>query len=101
MHLDEVKRRLQAAGLAIVSEKRLGNDLGMQLHIEGGGIVNVFDKGTLNIQGKNTEPIKTALNTEVVAAAAVPAIAAEILKKVFVVYGHDTTARGHVEAMLR
>jgi predicted nucleotide-binding protein len=101
MNVDEAKQRLKAAGLEITGEKRLGNDLGTQLHTNSGGIVNIFDKGTFNIQGKNTDNIKAALTDETASAAVAAATRPASLNRVFVVYGHDTTARGHLEAMLR
>ena len=107
MSLEEVKEKLASAGIAITSEQRTINDLGWQLRLANGGIVNVFDTGNVNVQGKCQPEIKAALGIENGAAAAapmapaVPAKPANTNNKVFVVYGHDETARNHLEAMLR
>ena len=55
MTVDEAKQLLQVAGLVITEEKRLGNETGTQLRVNTGAIVNIYDKGTLNVQGKNKE----------------------------------------------
>jgi predicted nucleotide-binding protein len=101
--LEEAKQFLAAAGFSVKSEERTGNDLGWQLRLTNGGVVNVFDTGAFNVQGKCQVEIKAALG----AAASVPvkAVAAPAQRntnhKVFVVYGHDETAKNHLEAMLR
>lgn len=102
MNLDEIKAALTAAGLAIAEEKRLPNNTGTQLKLNNGAIVNCFDKGTYNVQGKNQDQVRSALGVPV----AVPAVATStghsgVPNKVFVVYGHDETARNQLEAMLR
>lgn len=104
MSLDEAKELLAIAGFHIKSEGRSGNDLGWQLRLTNGGIVNVFDTGAFNVQGKCQPEIKKALGATA-PAAAIPAMA-QVARpkennKVFVVYGHDETARNHLEAMLR
>lgn len=105
MKLDEAKQLLLASGFSIKTEQRAGNDLGWQLRLTNGGIVNVFDSGTFNVQGKGQPEIKAALGAPPTAAAPAPAAAAPTKQntnnKVFVVYGHDETARNHLEAMLR
>ena len=98
MTLDEVKRRLVAAEYKIAKEERLGNDTGTRLRLDGGAIVNVFDNGTVNCQGKNRKAVEGQLGLGV--AVAEP-VAARANTKVFVVYGHDATARDQLEAMLR
>ncbi len=107
MNLEEAKEKLAAAGFAIDSEQRASNGLGWQLRLSNGGIVNVFDTGNFNVQGKCQSEIKTALGAEhtapaVAVKAATPAqVKQDTNRKVFVVYGHDETARNHLEAMLR
>lgn len=106
MNLDEAKALLSAAGYVVVSEQRANNDLGWQLRLTNGGIVNVFDTGVFNVQGKYQPEIKAALGAAPVQAPAVKVGAPYAAKqsyntKVFVVYGHDETARNHLEAMLR
>lgn len=99
MTIDEIRDALYKAGVSVKSEERLGNDTGTQLRLNNGAIVNCFDKGSYSIQGKNKQAVEQALGiaapTAAAAAATVPSA------KVFVVYGHDTTARDQLEAMLR
>ncbi|MDY6953312.1 MAG: nucleotide-binding protein [Thermodesulfobacteriota bacterium] len=99
MTIDEIKKALAGANLIIISENRLPNDAGIQLKLQNGSIVNCYDKGTHNVQGKNIESVKAALST----AATEPSLpsTSQDNKKVFVVYGHDATARTQLEAMLR
>lgn len=101
MKLEKIKAALDAAGLSIVEEKRLTNDSGSQLKLENGGIVNCFDNGNYNVQGKNQPEIKVALGVEAPAALAIKQAAPAAKNKVFVVYGHDEGARNQLEAMLR
>jgi predicted nucleotide-binding protein len=97
--LDEVRRRLAEAGLKIEGEKRLPNEKGTQLRLASKAIVNVFDSGSINYQGTNTEPVKKVLGVGGTAAETHAAYA--VKRKVFVVYGHDKTCRDQLEAMLR
>ncbi len=99
-NIDEVKSRLAAHGLALAEEKRLPNDTGTQLKLQNGAIVNVFDKGTVNVQGKNQDAVKNALAISN-GVTAVNDAAVATNSKVFVVYGHDETARNQLDAMLR
>ena len=99
-NIDEVKSRLAAHNLAVGEEKRLPNDTGTQLKLQNGAIVNVFDKGTINVQGKNQDAVKSALAMSS-GSTAVSAASVAINSKVFVVYGHDETARNQLDAMLR
>ncbi len=91
----EIKEVLRDKGYKISSEERLPNNTGVQLKLEIGAIVNVFDKGTYSVQGKKSDVIKKALED----------IDIEKVKcsqiKVFIVYGHDTNVRNELEAMLR
>jgi predicted nucleotide-binding protein len=98
--IDEVAERLAAAGYAVTKRTRLGNDLGDQLRLDG-AVVNVWDKGTVLVQGGNKQlvgEIKGVLGllgeTDAKGAAAGN-------REVFVVYGHDQDARDQLEAMLR
>ncbi len=68
--------------------------MGDQLILVSGEVVNVYDKGTFNVQGKNIATVKTLLETN----ASKPI---ERPDKIFVVYGHDRDARTQLEAMLR
>ena len=91
--LEQVKALLKTVNQTIVEEKRSGNDLGTVLKLSNGCIINCWDKGTANYQGKNAEKITTLLSGTT---------ASSIQnRKVFVVYGHDNNARTQLEAMLR
>ena len=93
MTLEQVKKLLKKADQPIVDEKRTGNNLGTALKLANGCVVNCWDKGTVNCQGKNVDQIIAVLSGENVTAIH--------NRKVFVVYGHDTNARTQLEAMLR
>ena len=98
MSTDEVVERLGAAGLELKSRKRLSNDSGDQLRFASGEIVNVFDKGTLQVQGKNRDRVREILGADVVQKVEETLTAS---RNVFVVYGHDENAKTQLEAMLR
>lgn len=91
--LEQVKDLLKMSNQTIVDEKRSGNNLGTVLKLSNGCIVNCWDKGTANCQGKNADQITALLS----------GITDSPVKnrKVFVVYGHDNNARTQLEAMLR
>jgi len=99
MELAEIKSRLAKAGYTVKEEKRLSNKTGTQLRLTNGAIVNVFDKGSYNVQGTNSDAVEALLNDGVIVERAAPA--AVRLTRVFVVYGHDQNARTQLEAMLR
>ena len=86
MTIEEIKQELVRAGFTISEEKRLGNDTGSQIRLTSGQIVNVFDKGTWNVQGKNPEEVRAVLSEQAVTAS--PVRSATVPDKVFVVYGH-------------
>lgn len=91
MDKESIKRILKQHGYEIVSDVRNGNNTGYKIEVDNGAIVNYFDTGNYNVQGKNREEIKRILecaNTN-------------FTNKVFVVYGHDKGARNELEAILR
>lgn len=94
----EVREILTNAGCEIEDEIRLGNDTGSQLSLADGPKVNVYDKGTIYVQGKGADRIKELLGT---AEPPKKAIGKSAPSHVFVVYGHDKEARTQLEAMLR
>jgi predicted nucleotide-binding protein len=103
MELEQVKRILDEAGLVVTQEKRLPNDTGTQLCLKNGAKVNLFDKGTYNVQGRNADSVKRVLEQEPTPKAS-PTRKQPVTRtnnKVFVVYGHDQSARNQLEAMLR
>lgn len=104
MKTDEVQRRLEEAGLVLEKRSRLGNDTGDQLRFKTGEIVNVFDKGTFSVQGKNQARVREILEVEDPSAGGTAGsreTPGPASRKVFVVYGHDQQARDQLEAMLR
>ena len=100
MTLEEVKQTLSTASYHILREERLGNNTGWQLRLDGGAIVNVYDNGNINCQGKNCQAVEVILKE---GPTTVEPVARQRLAntRVFVVYGHDSTARDQLEAMLR
>lgn len=105
MDIEKAKETLTQAGFTIQSENRAGNDTGWIVRLTNGGIVNVFDNGNFNVQGKCQPEIKAALKGEhpITAQAGKPHSlpVQKGFTKVFVVYSHDVTSRNHLEAMLR
>lgn len=99
MDLGEARKLLDDANLEVTREERLANDTGTQLRLKNGAIVNVFDNGNFNVQGKNNAAVDAALGKPARGAEETPHFI--IKKKVFVVYGHDQTIRTQLEAMLR
>jgi predicted nucleotide-binding protein len=97
VNLDELKHTLNTAGYAIKKEQRLPNDTGFQIRLTNGAIVNCFDNGTVSVQGKNRDVVEKAVG----AADILPNRGVAPSSKVFVVYGHDQSARDQLEAMLR
>jgi predicted nucleotide-binding protein len=97
--VDEVRERLAAACVEVSEERRLGNDTGTQLRLRSKQTVNVYDNGTVNVQGGGDKTaVIQALGELVGAAGTLPPAAS---RDIFVVYGHDATARAELEAMLR
>ena len=94
--LEEIKNRLQASNFQITNETILNNGSGIQLRLHNGAIVNSFHTGNFNVQGKNQEAVKECLGKLIA-----QKTANSMPSKVFIVYGHDTTARTELEAMLR
>ena len=93
MSIDQAKARLLSNHYTIASEARNGNNLATVITLSNGCIVNCWDKGTVNLQGKCTDEVAKILGeTE---------SKVESNKKVFVVYGHDSDAKTQLEAMLR
>lgn len=115
MNKDLVKEVLISNGYEIIDEKRTGNDLGYVYKLNNGCIVNCWDTGKVNCQGKNKTEVEHILSnnptnvTEATASIAQKDTRNSIQtngslsqnKKVFVVYGHDVNARTQLEAMLR
>ena len=60
-HVQQVLRQLLAADLAISTVRRLPNDTGTQIRLGNDGVVNVFDTGTLQVQGRNQSLVRAAV----------------------------------------
>ena len=95
MDKEQVKSILKKEGYIISEESRMGNNLGTVLKLNTGCIINCWDKGTINVQGKNVEEIKILLNHNCGTSRRTHS------NQVFVVYGHDNNSRVQLEAMLR
>ena len=92
MTTGEIIKLLQANKYSIVEQKRTGNNLGTVLRLNNGCIVNCWDSGKINCQGKNCEEVNAIITGKA---------NSTVNRKVFVVYGHDSNARTQLEAMLR
>ena len=63
MELDIMKKKklmknLEAGGFNVVRDTRIPNDTGWRLDLDGGAIVNLFDSGTVDVQGGNSKQIR-------------------------------------------
>ncbi len=72
-------------------QEELPIQYGKQLKLSNGCIINCYDKGTHNLQGKNQDEVNKILQNSI----------SNNLKKIFVVYGHDDYAKIELEALLR
>jgi predicted nucleotide-binding protein len=97
--IDDVRRDLEVAGFKVTVCERLPNDQGDQLRCRGGEVVNVYDSGKVLVQGQNQAQVRAALGLGGGGGGAPKKT--PVSRKVFVVYGHDATARTELEAMLR
>jgi predicted nucleotide-binding protein len=98
MTKEEVLGILQDKGYILEGEKAVPR--GTQFSFRNGSKVMVYDKGTVMPQGKHVDEVKRHLGL-VADPAGVATSTQGIRRKVFVVYGHDATARTGLEAMLR
>ncbi len=98
MTKEEVLGILQDKGYILESEKSVPH--GTQFSFRNGSKVMVYDKGTVTPQGKHVGEVKLHLGL-IANPAGVTSSTQGIRRKVFVVYGHDVTARTGLEAMLR
>ena len=91
MTFEEVKAKLENCSMVrIVNIKDIQH--GKCISLSNGGIVNCFNSGKYNVQGKAQEAVKAILEN---------ATAGCVNRKIFVVYGHDDIARTQLEALLR
>jgi len=102
MDKDGITELLRGNGYDIMKEERLGNDTGWQLRCAGGEIINIYDTGNISVQGKNQPAMKALLGQASATTTSSPVATGKANpRNVFVVYGHDATARTALEAMLR
>lgn len=113
------KAHLENNGFTIKSERSINDGLGVQLVLDEGPLVNVFDTtGTVHIQGKKTverERVETLFASPTPTSTVkgrteslprvgepVPALAApRAPPRVFIVYGHDQECKRDLELLLR
>jgi len=95
MKKDEIIMILKKNGYTIESDSRAGNNYGDVLRLSNGSVVNCYDKGTHNVQGKNCDEIKKILMNDS------ERNNTPENNNVFVVYGHDEIAKTQLEALLR
>lgn len=90
MTYESIMEKLSACNyFSVAEEKVTGNS--KQIKLTNGAIINCFNNGNHNVQGKNIQEVKNFLDGCINVSN----------KKVFVVYGHDEIARTQLEALLR
>ena len=92
MNKENIIATLAKHDITVLNESRV-NNCGDKLELSNGAIVNIFDSGKINYQGKNANVVKDIITNH--------PKAENVNNKVFVVYGHDHVARTQLEAMLR
>ena len=73
---------------------------GNRISLQNGAIVNVYNKGTYNVQGKNNVEVAAYIEENNDEPTPVNS-KKKYSKKVFIVYGHDEDARNELELLLR
>jgi predicted nucleotide-binding protein len=102
--LEAVRAALEAAGQRHDEPQRNRDDHGWVVRVPSAdALVNVYDNGTCQVQGRGKEAVEAALGELVGRSGgrAPRTPAAEAVTDVFVVYGRDHEARTELEAMLR
>lgn len=90
MTYEELIQKIKASSkISILSEKEIQH--GKSITLSNGSIINCFNTGRHNIQGKNQDETKSILEGTRITGN----------RKIFVVYGHDEIARTQLEALLR
>lgn len=103
MNPDEMKSLLESNNIGFAFKEI---PYGGQFRFSDGAVANVYDKGTVVWQGKDTETTKRVrelCGSDVVVAQPQPAKEAvsKSTNKVFIVYGHDVECREQLELLLR
>lgn len=90
MTFEEIKQKIEnAKKFSIIEIKDLGHGKGIKL--DNGCLVNCFNNGNVNYQGRNRDIVKQFIENKT----------ATSNRRIFVVYGHDDIARTQLEALLR
>lgn len=97
---DEIEEQIQQAGYTVKDRRDLAQG-GVQFRTDEGPIVNVYNTGTVQVQGRDKAELEAKLGKVPGAAPAKRAAKAQAPVDVFVVYGHDEDAKTKAEAMLR
>ena len=90
MKYEEIVERINKSKDIKIQEE-LVIQYGKQLKLNNGCIINCYDKGTHNLQGKNQDEVNKILQNSI----------SNNLKKIFVVYGYNEHAKIELEALLR
>lgn len=93
MEVQQIKNYLQGH-YSIREEKETAN--AKQIKLTNGAVINIFNNGNFNVQGKNSVEVKEFIQDSM-------AVRQKTNKnnKVFIVYGHDEMARNELENILR
>ena len=62
MTREELTELLDDNGYEISDERRLLNGSGWQFRLESGQIINLFDTGSWNVEGRDTAPVEGLLS---------------------------------------
>ena len=89
MTKDQVLQKIEGH-YTVINEQTKPN--GICLKLNNGSVINCFNNGNHNVQGKYVQEVKDLLDEK---------NAIFNKKKIFVVYGHDDMAKTQLEAMLR
>jgi len=110
MTVDQAKQIVRNAGLSVIDENRITNGSGTKITLSNEAIINIYDKGTHHVQGQNADYVKVLLSDSLTnqnignytpEKTVQYSSSKSTYSKVFVVYGHDQTAKTQLEAMLR
>ena len=91
MTFESIVNKLESSSLYKIVEQRDTSN-SKQIRLDNGAIINCFNNGNHNIQGKNVQEMRDYLNNT---------SPKSKNRKVFVVYGHDDIAKTQLEALLR
>lgn len=96
LNKEQILKIVQENNFTVTAENRLANDTGWQIKLSNGAIINSFDKGSWNVQGKCATEVKQLLGGQIASNNG-----KSTNNNVFVVYGHNASCRTALEALLR